>query len=34
MITSDGASARAMVKERKSPVRWAVIGIIDSVPKA
>jgi ethanolamine utilization protein EutN len=29
MITSDGASARNLVKDRKSPVRWSVIGIID-----
>ncbi|MFL5338922.1 MAG: EutN/CcmL family microcompartment protein [Gemmataceae bacterium] len=29
MVTSDGASARGLVKERKSPVRWAVIGICD-----
>ena len=29
MITSDGASARNLVKDRKSPVRYSVIGIID-----
>jgi microcompartment protein CcmK/EutM len=29
MITSDGASARNLVKDRKSPVRWSVIGIVD-----
>jgi ethanolamine utilization protein EutN len=29
LISSDGASARALVKDRKSPVRWTVIGICD-----
>lgn len=29
MISSDGASARALVKDRKSPARWAIIGICD-----
>ena len=29
ILSSDGASARAMVKDRKSPVRWTVIGICD-----
>ena len=29
MITSDGASARNLVKDRKSPARWSVIGIVD-----
>lgn len=37
LISSDGASARALVNERKSPVRWTVIGICDeqrSAPEA
>lgn len=29
LISSDGASARNMVKDRKSPVRWVVIGLCD-----
>ena len=29
LMSSDGASARALVHDRKSPVRWTVIGICD-----
>lgn len=29
LLSSDGASARALVKDRRSPVRWTVIGICD-----
>lgn len=29
MISSDGQSARELVKVRASPVRWVVIGICD-----
>ncbi|NOX53411.1 MAG: EutN/CcmL family microcompartment protein [Planctomycetes bacterium] len=29
MITSDGASVRAMVGSKQCPARWAVIGILD-----
>jgi ethanolamine utilization protein EutN len=29
IVTNDGASARQAVKDRKSPVRWMVIGIAD-----
>jgi ethanolamine utilization protein EutN len=32
LISSDGASARALVKDRKSPVRWTAIGICDRLP--
>ena len=32
ILSSDGASARALVKDRKSPVRWTVIGICDRLP--
>ncbi len=30
IISSDGAAARKAVKDDKSPVRWMVIGIVDS----
>lgn len=29
IISSDGAAARAAVKDPKSPVRWMIIGIAD-----
>jgi ethanolamine utilization protein EutN len=29
VISSDGAAARAAVKDPKSPVRWMVIAIVD-----
>jgi ethanolamine utilization protein EutN len=29
IVSSDGAYARALVKDRKSPLRWTVIGICD-----
>ena len=29
IISSDGAAARAAVKDPKSPARWMVIGIVD-----
>jgi microcompartment protein CcmK/EutM len=29
IISSDGAAARAAVKDPKSPVRWMVIGVVD-----
>lgn len=29
IISSDGAAARAAVKDPKSPVRWIVIGLVD-----
>lgn len=29
MITSDGSSARAMLQNDKTPVRWTIIGIED-----
>jgi microcompartment protein CcmK/EutM len=29
VISSDGAAARAAVKDRRSPVRWMVIGVVD-----
>jgi ethanolamine utilization protein EutN len=29
LITSDGAQARAMVGDERSPARWSVIGIVD-----
>lgn len=30
IISSDGAAARELVKDPKSPVRWTVIAIVDS----
>ena len=30
IVSSDGAAARALVKDRKSPVRWTIIGICDA----
>lgn len=30
LISSDGASARNLVKQRASPVRWVVIGLCDT----
>jgi len=29
LISNDGKSTREMVGDNKSPVRWAVIGIVD-----
>jgi ethanolamine utilization protein EutN len=29
LLSSDGAGGRTLVKDRKSPVRWTVIGICD-----
>jgi len=29
LISSDGASARELVKMRASPVRWVIVGICD-----
>ena len=29
VISSDGAAARQLVKEPKSPARWTIIGIVD-----
>ncbi len=29
IISNDGRSTRTMVGDEKSPVRWAVIGIVD-----
>jgi microcompartment protein CcmK/EutM len=29
VISSDGAAARAAVRDPKSPVRWMVIGVVD-----
>ncbi len=29
IVSSDGAYARTLVKDRKSPLRWTVIGICD-----
>ena len=29
MITSDGKAVRGMVKSDKSPVRWAILGVVD-----
>jgi ethanolamine utilization protein EutN len=29
VISNDGRSARQMVGDEKSPVRWSVIGIVD-----
>jgi len=31
IISSDGAAARKVVGDPKSPVRWMVIGIVDEV---
>ena len=33
ILSSDGAGARALVGDRKSPARWAVIGICDRQPE-
>jgi ethanolamine utilization protein EutN len=33
IISSDGAAARAAVRDPKSPVRWMVIGIVDEPEK-
>jgi ethanolamine utilization protein EutN len=30
ILTNDGASARALVKARNSPVRWMVLGMCDT----
>jgi ethanolamine utilization protein EutN len=30
MLSNDGASARALVKARNSPVRWFVLGMCDA----
>jgi microcompartment protein CcmK/EutM len=29
VISSDGAAARKLVGDRKSPARWMVIGVVD-----
>jgi ethanolamine utilization protein EutN len=29
IISSDGAAARAAVRDAKSPARWMVVGIVD-----
>ena len=29
VISSDGAAARKAVGEKKSPVRWLVVGVVD-----
>jgi ethanolamine utilization protein EutN len=29
LLTSDGPSVREMVKSKNSPIRWAVIGVVD-----
>ncbi len=29
VISSDGAAARELVKDRKSPARWLILGIVD-----
>ena len=29
ILSSDGAAARAAVKDPKSPARWMIIGIVD-----
>jgi microcompartment protein CcmK/EutM len=29
LLSTDGAAARALVKDRKSPARWTVIGLCD-----
>lgn len=29
IISSDGAAARALVKDRKSPARWQIVGVRD-----
>lgn len=29
VISSDGAAARVAVKDKKSPARWIIIGIVD-----
>jgi microcompartment protein CcmK/EutM len=29
IVTSDGASARALIGDRKSPARWTVLGVVD-----
>ncbi len=31
VISSDGAAARAAVKDPKSPARWMVIGLVDDL---
>jgi ethanolamine utilization protein EutN len=33
ILSSDGASARTLVKDRRSPVRWTIIGIRDRGPR-
>ncbi len=30
MITSDGASVREMVGTNQTPIRWAVLGLVDN----
>jgi ethanolamine utilization protein EutN len=32
LITSDGAEARKLVGDERSPARWTVIGILDPPP--
>jgi ethanolamine utilization protein EutN len=33
IISSDGAAARAAVRDPKSPARWMVIGLVDEAEK-
>ena len=32
MLTNDGAGVRDMIGSKLTPVRWAVIGIVDETP--
>ena len=34
MLTSDGAYAREVLKHNNTPVRWTVMGLIDSPPNS
>jgi len=29
MLSSDGAFARTLVNDRKTPVRWTIMGVVD-----
>jgi microcompartment protein CcmK/EutM len=31
LISSDGAAARSLVHDERSPARWTVVGIVDEV---
>jgi ethanolamine utilization protein EutN len=33
MLTSDGGAIRELFDVQNSPIRWAVIGIVDEMPK-